>query len=65
MNTAPEPFDTDLAAVQRILSAAARGPQDPDVELAVVLSELAHSEQTKDVDRALVRLASSAHSDSG
>ena len=65
MSSTPESFDTDLAAVQRILGAAARGPQDPDVELAVVLSELAQNEEKTAVDQALVRLARSAHSDSG
>ena len=57
-------LDADTAAVRQILLAANRAPRDPDVDLATILFELAERENADDLEEALKRLASNAHSDS-
>ena len=63
MTTGSESPDPDTAKVLEILRAATRGPHDPDVDLAEMLSELARSGSQLDAHEILKRLASDAGSD--
>lgn len=53
---------SDMKDVKEVLSAATRGPRDPDLELAVKLFELSDSDDTPDVEAALAQLAHSVRS---
>ena len=57
------PLDADMTQVEEILRAASRGPDDPDVQLAMLLFELAKTEGPADPEEVLERLARDAHSD--
>lgn len=65
MSAPTRPPNADMEAVQEVLRAATRGPRDPDLELAITLSELSDSEEPTAVEAALVRLARRARSNSG
>ena len=60
---ANESRDPDTAMVLEVLHAASRGPQDPDVDLAEMLSELARPGSELEAHEILKRLASDAGSD--
>lgn len=63
MTNESESRDPDIEKVLEILQAAKRGPHDPDVELAAMLSKLARSD-SQETQAVLTRLAGDVNSDS-